>query len=602
MPFGFINNRMRYFICFSILTFSINCQIWGEADPFNKSKALEKYTQCYKSYVTLNNKFISNKDIALKSNESTVNKLSEIVTQFDSCLFYLNIKDQNPELDSKITLSPIETFRLDGLLMPNTQSENLKLWDYGKWAKSVLRIINTDILSIRKNILETDKQFIDAIKLANGKTNEVPIKPLTIPKELIQLLNKYDYNSLPLTLLTYKKEKLDLLIQSKDPLNAVDKVNFSATEKRQLYFYEMYNRAVKLDTLLTRLKSFQLYKEYPKYEEYITNFYRDNEGLSDYFLGESNLVRSKTSEFLLKFRTIAFNSIQEFYSTKAITTTSEGVALPLYIGTIGNTQTQAIQRDSKGNIYATGIQDNIPFVAKINSDNSFAWINKLTAYTGNEKIISAIAAYEHGCVLSIYKASSSNVIVRFSENGEQVSTKTITEPQAARFISFDELSDQYIIAYKGINLIPETSKSELNLVVSYNKDGTEAWRKTISFTGALNNFIRISEGYLWVANYTSLTLGEKTFASLAGIAPEKTNIFILKFGTDGNIKKQLNLSFVKPIFSLGTDLITNNNIHIMGYVAENTASNRTKKFTPGDDILHLRLNANLQVLYNNLLE
>ncbi|MBY0425445.1 MAG: hypothetical protein K2Q22_07410, partial [Cytophagales bacterium] len=234
------------------------------AITYDKDKAIDKYNLCYKNYVTLNNKYISVKDLALQSNESIVNRLMDMVIQFDSCMLLLKSSEQRPSKSPAINIETIETYRLDGLLRPNIQTDTLQLWDYGSWAKSTLKIINSDIQQLRKSINECDKNFSTAIKSLSSKNSQEIVSVPVLPKEVVNLLNKFDYNSLPYNILAYKREKADLLVSSKDPINSSSKTNFSENARRQSYFYEMYSQAIRLDSMLKKLKSFQLYKEYPK--------------------------------------------------------------------------------------------------------------------------------------------------------------------------------------------------------------------------------------------------------------------------------------------------------------------------------------------------
>lgn len=578
-----------------VLFFQFNAFSQTSAFDIEHSKSMDKYSLCYKSYLAYNNKFISNKDLALKSNENIAFKLNEIIQDFDSCLILLK-----PILDKKkLVLLPIETFRLDGLLTPDNKADTVFLWDYSKWAKSVLKSINSDVIPLKKRIINLDNQVNESIKIALSSNSPTSFNIL---KDFVNQINSYDYNSLPLNILMYKKSKLELINQSKNNFNTFAKGNIAEADRKQQYFYEMYTAAIELDSQLVKLKSFNLTKEYPKYEEYISTNYRDNEGLSDYFLIESNFVRSKTNDFLLKFRTSVFNSIQEFTGGNSVAKNQEGIEIPLYLGTKGAFTTQMLQRDFKGQLYVAGINNNIPFTAKINSDYTIVWMNLLTSYKSNDMAISALSALDDGCVLNIFKSGNSNTFIRLNNEGKEISARTVLEPTAARYLIFDELSEQITVAYKGSTPLLDNKSKESSKIITYSKDGTLLWEKKIILTGSIINFSKISEGYLWVANFSNLALNEKNYSSSAGDTPEKTNILLLKIGKDGSTKATQKISYIKPIFSIGTAKISNNNIHIVGYVADFIDSNQTKKFNISDDILHFRINANLKLLYNNLID
>lgn len=236
------------------------------------SRAYQRTTGLYKS---LEAKYGAEREFFLRSDNEMLKALTLIAQTFDSAMAaFDNYKTVSKELgktgyNQVIDLQEIKDMKRDGSTLADFMKDDLRVWDYKRWAMQASDVIEKEINPMRDNLVAYD---IEVNKLREKlKTDSVSVKnDLTrlVDKLLAGRLRKYDPDPMPLALFSMKVAELeyhsDVIAHKplRDSLNVRMKLSALKSEISDLK---------KLDSLSGNLGKRDFAEEEKDYHHFIAN-------------------------------------------------------------------------------------------------------------------------------------------------------------------------------------------------------------------------------------------------------------------------------------------------------------------------------------------
>ncbi len=214
----------KFVIKLSDVQLDIENRIHGLKDKKERVKQLKYYfdesvtayakaNTLYKSLLSI---YGSEKEFFLRSDDEMITKLKRMVVVFDSTISAFDkYKSISKELgktgyNQLVDLQEIKDIKRDGSSPTDFMKDDLKLWDYKRWAVQSIDIIEKEINPMRENLVAYD---IEVNKLSDKlKKDSVSIKKelaQLVDKLLMARLKKYDPNPMPLAIFAMKIAELE---------------------------------------------------------------------------------------------------------------------------------------------------------------------------------------------------------------------------------------------------------------------------------------------------------------------------------------------------------------------------------------------------------
>jgi hypothetical protein len=288
----------------SDVQFDIEKRIQGLKEKKERVAALKKYyeqTGLLYSKATVQYKFLVSRyknemEFFLRADEKQSEELYAIIHVFDSCLISFNGYKTTSQLLGKtsynqtLNLAEIKVFRKDGFEQPDFMADDLKLWDYKRWAENANTVVAKEINPMREQLITYDVQINklrERLKKDSVSVNN-DLKAL-VNRTLADQLKKFDPNPLPLQIFGMKMTELEYGSEVlhnrvfKDSVNAQFQVSRAKLEMTVLN---------KLDSVTTLLADRDLNADAENYSTFISSTY-----------GTTSVLRSlvgATKEFAIR--------------------------------------------------------------------------------------------------------------------------------------------------------------------------------------------------------------------------------------------------------------------------------------------------------------
>ncbi|MFM8911586.1 MAG: hypothetical protein ACKOE6_01555, partial [Flammeovirgaceae bacterium] len=176
------------------------------------------YSTAVKTFVDLHTNYGSDKEFLLRSDETMATNLEKLTAYFDSTMVSLNAFKAALKQVGKTSYNPIVDmqeiydFKRDGSTVANFLEDDLKLWDYKRWASATLEKIKTEIVPMRESLIAfdislnrlRDKCVRDSVSVHNELG-------LLSDNLLYAQLKKYDADPLPVAVFNMKWAELEYL-------------------------------------------------------------------------------------------------------------------------------------------------------------------------------------------------------------------------------------------------------------------------------------------------------------------------------------------------------------------------------------------------------
>lgn len=300
----------------SDIQFDLEKKIQGLKERIDKVKMVKYYfiladTSYKKSnalFIAMRKTYPGEKQLYLRADEKTLSNLSLLSARYDSCTkAFENYKSSSSNLgrtnyNQTLVLNEISDFAKEGTEPADFYLEQVKLWDYKKFANKAIQIIEKEIIPMRSHLIAYDIEINKLREKLN--TDSVSVKSdLTklIDVLLYDQLKRFDPDPLPMEIFSMKTADLEYrssLLEHRTLKDSADyhfKIKMINTELKSLN---------KLDSISTKLSNEDIDQKSIDYGYFITNTYSNTIVLHSYIkaLKEYAVREKKTKELeLLKF-------------------------------------------------------------------------------------------------------------------------------------------------------------------------------------------------------------------------------------------------------------------------------------------------------------
>jgi hypothetical protein len=240
-------------------------------------QAESQYAKVNSNYKDIEAKYGPERSFFLRADEALVGKLKGLEVAFDSVVTaFANYKSVSKQLgktnyNQQLNLREIIDMKRDGSTLADFTDDDLKIWDYKRWAKSTVETIEKVIYPLRDRLIGYDialNKLIDKIK--KDSVSVISEMAQLEDNTLYTQLLKYDADPLPIGVFDMKK--IDMKYQSnvilhkpmRDSSNVKAKLTYLTEELREIRF---------LDSLTSKLAKRDLEKEAENYNHFITKAY-----------------------------------------------------------------------------------------------------------------------------------------------------------------------------------------------------------------------------------------------------------------------------------------------------------------------------------------
>ncbi len=280
----------------------------------DRVQALKKYYKEMESqygranvqYKNLQSQFNSKKDLYLQSDDSLILALEKLVATFDSSqVSFKNYKTTlqslgktgyNPILD----LQEIKDFKKEGSSPGDFISDDLKLWNYGLWAKNTSGIVRDEVHALRKEIIAFDSEINKLREKVRKDSVRVPASELK-SNPVFTNLKKWDDDPMPSWLFQMKIAELEYTSELIAQASLKDESNIS---RKISLIKHQHTLLASLDSLSSGLVSRDWEKDAINYKNFITSSYGTISVVKN--LGKSTLDFAKR-EMVVKKKELDIN-------------------------------------------------------------------------------------------------------------------------------------------------------------------------------------------------------------------------------------------------------------------------------------------------------
>ncbi|HEY3403710.1 MAG TPA: hypothetical protein VGK59_10005 [Ohtaekwangia sp.] len=237
-------------------------------------------------YKSLQDSFPSEKALFLRANENTTKKLAALTQRFDSCTKAFDHYKASLTTVGKtgynqaLTLKEIQDFKTEGTSPADFYQDDLKIWDYKRFADKSRQTIEKEIFPMREHLVSYDieinklreKLNQDSVSVRNDLTK-------LIDKLLMEQLKKFDSEPLPMEVFTLKIADLEyrsVALEGKKINDSTDIHAGLAQVKQQEYFIK------RLDSISSKMLAEDIERKAEDYQHFITNTYSNTIVLKSY--------------------------------------------------------------------------------------------------------------------------------------------------------------------------------------------------------------------------------------------------------------------------------------------------------------------------------
>lgn len=274
--------------------FDMEKKIEGLRERIDKVKMLKYYftnaenlyNLSYDVYTVIQKSYPGERELYLRADEAMINSLTSLSLKFDSCTkMFENYKVSLGNLDKTKynqtwNLTEIVDFKNDGKEMTDFYKDDVKVWNYKKFAVESLSIIEDDVKPTQENLVKYD---IEINKLRQQLENDsVSVKnDLTklIEKMLDNQLKKFDADPMPMDVFALKIADLEYkstLIENKSIRSSTDVYVLLNAVKNEVKYL------TRLDSIADKLAKRNLDEDILNYQKFVNSTFSKGDILKSY--------------------------------------------------------------------------------------------------------------------------------------------------------------------------------------------------------------------------------------------------------------------------------------------------------------------------------
>lgn len=240
-------------------------------------QAEKQYGRAREFYIGIQNKYATEKEFYLRSDDQLLVELNNLIAVYDSSQAafksYKSILENigKTTYNQQLSLLDITDFKRDGATEADFLVNDLKLWDYTRWAHKSSDVIQKEIIPLRDNLISYDIEINKLDKKLRTDSVSVRNDLTKLVDKLIQSqLKKFDSDPLPTGVFNMKIAELeyfsDLITYKpfRDTANVA--LRLSSLEKE-------IASVRKLDSIAKKLMARDFEKDQLDYKHFISNAY-----------------------------------------------------------------------------------------------------------------------------------------------------------------------------------------------------------------------------------------------------------------------------------------------------------------------------------------
>jgi len=212
-----------FVVKFSDVRLDLETRVKNIKERKEKAKELKKYfleserryLKCVGQFKAIQSRFTSQSSFFLQSDEALVQQLTKLAKTYDSMLtVFGNYRSalkgiQKSNYNQQLSAQEIMDFKKDGTSAADFFQDDVRIWDYKRWANSSLETIENVIIPLRERLIAYDVS-LNKLDLKLQKDSVSILGDLNHLEDglLYAQLAKYDPNPLPLGIFELKKADL----------------------------------------------------------------------------------------------------------------------------------------------------------------------------------------------------------------------------------------------------------------------------------------------------------------------------------------------------------------------------------------------------------
>ena len=174
------------------------------------------YTKCESHFKSISSRFNDQKELYLRSDDELKSDFKRMARRYDSLLISFN--DYTTHMASlgktghnqEFDVQQIESFKHDGFAKADFIQDEIKIWDYKRWALVNLDLIENEIEPSRAALVKMDTELNDLREKLRKDSVDVSADAKAILERAVKLsLKKYDTNPMPINIFNLKIQELD---------------------------------------------------------------------------------------------------------------------------------------------------------------------------------------------------------------------------------------------------------------------------------------------------------------------------------------------------------------------------------------------------------
>ncbi|WP_109833200.1 hypothetical protein [Reichenbachiella versicolor] len=559
-------------------------------DAFGKSysaysSAVNQFTDIIGDYKTV-------KELYLLYDDQLAERFEKLKsTYLDAIKWFGEYQSRKDTFDigysQKLNIQTIDIYRLDGLSAEiNFLANDIEVWNYGQWVDDTHDYVNEKIKELREQMVHNEKLIKSKLDRVEQDFSSGQYEQLTVDKQFINNLRKYDLGSVIEPLFQFKEYKHALLHQEHWAKAIQTNTGLDYDQKMSSYGRMLYTTKQAQD-LLDKIVERNTESSYSKYQDFLDRYYQGIDGVKVYINQEKSQCRS---DFKKYFGTITELARAKFEQGDQGEELSYGkYNIPNYIMQDESNKNNPDQLhtlyqvtnidDSEylaGNFYNSKTEKVTAYVCKKQPNGKVTWLQEISLKTNEsdqllDTRLTAFTDTQSGCTVVVNTASDEggrkNYIIRYDEQGNEVANIELRNSNYPRSINYIQDTQSYIITFKG-----EDEEYKLNdtssLYISHvNSNGEVVWETVVPVVGNVTGLAGVEDGFVVSGNYISIiNLNKEKVISESG---EST--FVLKLNNDGKLKKELFLQKRTPYY---TDILFKSGDHAINIIGSKTEHKR----------------------------
>lgn len=538
----------------------------------NFQKSLEQYDQCIDLFMSINEENSNLKNLFLTADIPFLNKLSKLYTTYENAVksfkAYQAVVNDYPigDYQPELIIKSIDTYRLNGLTSSNFLSNEVMMWDFGKWVADFRATLAEEIKELRAEVDQTGKALDDRIAFFAGQSGfDNDWEGYTIPNKVAFHIYKWDYQSELLTLFRYQEAKVKYLQQTKLKLND-PKYSTDFQEKAQ-YYQGLISEKTTIDKAYTATQSLFSPVGFARHKSYLSKKYGSTQGVKAYLQEENRQNERLLKQSIEQFQQFTQDKLKQelltykgfaWKKTSISTKNYEGFADSLIVRTQPDTLLDgryftydaAIATD--GSSWITGFYKPTTrfaraFVAKTvktDSTEELMWVKLLKVKEGLPNIGMQIQPKGAGGIVLLTVVSDTilNFKITLDEKGKVVEEDTLHSIQYPRMMEYDEINDELLVMCKGMQLTEQINQREQVDIRLLDVSLQAKWKQTFGLKGAIVDILRSNNDFYVFGTYTELESEKSNWLTTSSSA-----IYSIKLPSNGEVRSTQSYTSSTPL-------------------------------------------------------